>query len=95
MSTIEDLVQASLNQDYNGANEIFGDLMSSKISDALEQEKIQLANNIYNGVEEEEEVEDFDVDDLEDEDFNDEEDLEDDEEDLEDDEEEDLEDEDE
>lgn len=88
MSTIEDLVQASLNQDYNGANEIFGDLMSSKISDALEQEKIQLANNIYNGVEEEE-VEDFDVDDLEDEDFDDEEDLEDDEE------EEDLEDEDE
>lgn len=83
MSTIEDLVQASLNQDYNGANEIFGDLMSSKISDALEQEKIQLANNIYNGVEEEE-VEDFDVDDLEDEDFDDEEDLEDDEEDLED-----------
>lgn len=63
MSTIEDLVQASLNQDYNHANEIFGDLMSSKISDTLEQEKINLANQIYNG--EEVEEDEFDTDDLE------------------------------
>ena len=61
MSTIEDLVQASLNQDYNHANEIFGDLMGSKISDALEQEKISLANQVYNGVEPEEEEDSEDV----------------------------------
>ena len=45
-----DLVQSALDKDYNSANKIFGDLMGSKINDALEQEKIRLADQIYNGV---------------------------------------------
>ena len=55
-----ELVQQALDQDYNGANKIFGDLMGDKINDALEQEKIKLANSIYNGVE----VDDEDDDDI-------------------------------
>ena len=46
-----ELVQQALDQDYNGANKIFGDLMGTKINDALEQEKVRLANSIYNGIE--------------------------------------------
>jgi len=46
-----ELVQQALDQDYNGANKIFGDLMGNKINDALEQEKVRLANSIYNGIE--------------------------------------------
>ncbi len=46
---IEDLVQASLNQDYNAASDIFSELMNAKMADAVEQEKIAVANSIYNG----------------------------------------------
>ena len=46
---INDLVQAAMNQDYTTANEIFNDMMSDKVSDALDQEKISIANQLYNG----------------------------------------------
>jgi len=52
---LEDLVQNALDQDFNKANQIFGDLMGTKISDALDAEKIKLADQLYNGVEAEEE----------------------------------------
>ena len=48
VDTIEDLVQHSLAQDYNKANEIFGDIMGQKINDMLDQEKIKMADQIYN-----------------------------------------------
>lgn len=51
MSEIEDLIQHALDQDYNKAGEVFGDLMGQKIGDALDQQKIALADQIYNGVE--------------------------------------------
>ena len=35
---IEDLIQHSLDQDYNKANEIFGSVIGTKLDDALEQE---------------------------------------------------------
>jgi len=67
----EDLIQAALDKDYNRASEVFGDIMGTKVSDALEQEKISLANQVYNGIEEpdidEDETEEFEADDLEDE----------------------------
>jgi len=47
MSDINDLIQHALNQDYNKANEVFGDLMGQKMTDALEQEKINIASRIY------------------------------------------------
>src|SRR5210317_240787 len=46
-----DLVQHALDKDYNNANKVFGNLMLAKIGDALDQEKIRLADQIYNGVE--------------------------------------------
>lgn len=47
---VEDLVQAATSSDYNTASEIFNDLIGQKMQDALEQEKIAVANQIYNGV---------------------------------------------
>ena len=59
VDTIEDLVQHSLAQDYNKANEVFGTVMTTKLADVLDQTKVKLAGQIYNGdPEDEEEVED-------------------------------------
>ena len=77
---IQDLIQHALNQDYNKAGQVFGDVMGEKIVDALDQEKIAIANQIYNGGEPEEDIE-FDEEDFED--FDEEEFDEEDEEDLE------------
>ena len=82
-NSIQDLIKASLDKDYNNANKIFGEVMTIKMSDLLDQEKVKMANQVYNGVEEEPE---------EDPDLNDEEETE---EDLESEDEEEYEDEDE
>ena len=55
---INDLVQHALDQDYNKANKIFGDMVGTKINDVLDQEKIRLADQIYNGVEADDEDDD-------------------------------------
>lgn len=47
----KDLIQNALDQDYNKANDVFGELMTIKIADVLDQEKINLAGQIYNGEE--------------------------------------------
>ena len=64
---IQDLIKASLEKDYNHANKIFGEVMTLKMSDLLDQEKVKLADQIYNGVpaEEEEEAEIDDEDNME------------------------------
>ena len=54
---IQDLIKASLDQDYNHANKVFGEVMTIKMSDLMDQEKIRMADQVYNGVEEEEEAE--------------------------------------
>lgn len=41
----------ALDQDYNNANKTFGEIMTIKMNDLLDQEKIRLADNIYNGSE--------------------------------------------
>jgi hypothetical protein len=59
-----DMIQHALNKDYNKANEIFGEIMTQRVNDALDQEKIKLADQIYNGAEEEQlelDLEDDDV----------------------------------
>ena len=65
---IQNLIKASLDKDYNHANKIFGEVMTIKMTDLLDQEKVRLADQIYNGVpeEEEEEVEVDDEDNMED-----------------------------
>ena len=59
VDTIEDLVQHSLAQDYNKANEVFGTVMTTKLADVLDQTKVKIAGQIYSGdPEDEEEIED-------------------------------------
>ena len=59
VDTIEDLVNHSLAQDYNKANEVFGNVMTTKLADVLDQTKMKLAGQIYNGdPEDEEDIED-------------------------------------
>ena len=60
---IKDLIKASLNKDYNHANKIFGEVMTIKMSDLLDQEKVRLADQIYNQVPEDEESDDNGIDD--------------------------------
>ena len=63
---IVDLINHSLNQDYNKANEIFGYVLGQKLDVALEQEKIRMANLVYNGADpDEEDLDDEDLDDTE------------------------------
>jgi len=54
------MIQQALDQDWNKANKTFSDMMSVKLQDVLDQEKVKLADQIYNGVEE---IEDEDIDD--------------------------------
>jgi len=63
---IQDLIKAALEKDYNNANKTFGEVMTIKMSDLLDQEKIRMASQVYNGVEEDEE-EELEGDDIEDE----------------------------
>ena len=59
VDTIDDLVKHSLAQDYNKANEVFGNVMTTKLADVLDQTKVKIAGQIYSGdPEDEEEIED-------------------------------------
>jgi len=62
VDTIEDLIQHSLAQDYNKANEVFGNVMTTRVGDLLDQQKVKIAGQIYNDEPAEEEP-------LEDDDF--------------------------
>ena len=62
---LRDLVQHSLDQDYNKANKIFSDVISVKLNDVLDQEKIKLADQLYNGQPAEEDDTEGDEDQLE------------------------------
>ena len=87
VNTIEDLVKHSLAQDYNKANEVFGNVMTTKLADVLDQTKVKLAGQIYNGDPEDEddplEDEDFEEEDTEDTEETEEDDVEIEDEDLE------------
>ena len=47
---VQDMIQNALDQDYNNANKVFGDIMTIKMNDLLDQEQTKLADAIYNGV---------------------------------------------
>ena len=64
--TIEDLIAKTQEKDFVAANDIFAELMQGKINDAMEQEKIRVAGQIYNGLEPGDEEEQLELD-LEDE----------------------------
>ena len=50
----QDLIQQALDQDFNKANNTFGDIMSVKLTDLLDQEKIKLEIKIRKDKEKEE-----------------------------------------
>jgi len=52
--TIEDLIAKSTEKDFVSSDKIFAELMQTRIDTALEQEKIRMAGQIYNGLEPEE-----------------------------------------
>lgn len=55
---VKDMIQQAMDQDFNNANKTFADIMTIKMDDLLDQEKIRLADQIYNGVEPDDENED-------------------------------------
>lgn len=62
---IDDFIDQVQNQDFSKASVTFADLMNTKTADALEQEKISLADQIFNGAEDEEDDEMEDISDEE------------------------------
>ena len=51
---IEDIINNVANQDFSKAQPTFAKLMKQKVNDALDQEKIAVANQIFNSEEPEE-----------------------------------------
>lgn len=67
MADIENFIDAVMNQDFTNAGPMFNELLGDKLNDALEQEKIAVADSIFNEVEDEEQLEmDFDEEELDD-----------------------------
>lgn len=56
---VKDLISQALDQDYNQANKTFADVMTIKMTDLLDQEQVRLADEIYNGVESDENEDDI------------------------------------
>lgn len=65
MSTVEDLINQVTSQDFAKAGPTFNELLNMKLTDALEAEKIKISNQVYNGVEEEEDDIDISDEDME------------------------------
>lgn len=62
MENIEQLIQQAADKDYASANTTFVDIMNQKLSDTLEQERIKVSGQIYNGLESEEDEEQLELD---------------------------------
>ena len=81
MTDISTLIQNVTDGDNVQASSIFDQLMGAKVNDALEAEKVKMADVIFNGAEEDDpEIEDEDLEDVEEEESDEEETEEDDEE---------------
>jgi len=60
--SVDDVLQAIQQKNIGRAKAAFGDVMSQKVNDALENEKVKVASQIFNPpVEEEEEVPEVDA----------------------------------
>ena len=55
MMDIDDLINSVVDQDFSKAAPSFKEIMDTKISDAMEQERIAIADQIFNGHETDEE----------------------------------------
>lgn len=66
-TTIEDLINTVTTQDFSKAGPTFAEIMQGKMADALEQEKISVANQVFNNAEpEDEDISDEEVAELDD-----------------------------
>lgn len=70
-SLVDQLVNSAIAQDFSKAAPTFADIMRTKMDDALEQEKISIAGEIFNGQEADEEESMEDDDDITDEELDD------------------------
>ena len=59
---LQDMIQHAINQNFNQANDIFNDMMTVKMSDLIDQEKIRVADQVYNGVDPDEEDDQLELD---------------------------------
>jgi len=50
---IQNLIQHAMDQEYSKANDIFKDVMTIKLNDLLDQEEVRIADQMFNGVEDE------------------------------------------
>jgi len=58
MTEINDFLDAVIDQDFSKAGPMFNELLGAKVNDALDQEKIAVADQVFNGAEVADEVED-------------------------------------
>mgnify|MGYP005637495627 FL=1 len=64
MENIEQLIQQAADGDYAGGGQTFAEIMAAKMTDALDQERIKVSGEVYNGLEaEDEEQLEFDLED--------------------------------
>ena len=79
--SIENFIDNVMDKDYTSAQITFADLMQARMQDALDQQKIVVAGQMFGEEEDTDDIEDEDLedafddedlDDIEDEDFNDE-----------------------
>ena len=56
----KDLIQNALDQDFNKANQVFDTMMTDKMADLLDQAKVAIAGQMFNGEEPEDEQLDLD-----------------------------------
>lgn len=67
---IETMIDNIMNSEFNTAGDIFNDLLNTKVQDAVDQEKIALAGQIFNSSVDDEQLDlDFDDEDITDEDL--------------------------
>lgn len=67
VNPIEDLINTVASQDFSNAGPTFAEIMQDKISDALDQERIAVADQVFNGAEpEDEEISDEEAAELDD-----------------------------
>jgi hypothetical protein len=48
MSSIEELINTVMDQDFANAGPTFNEIMQQKLTDALDQEKIRVADQVFN-----------------------------------------------
>ena len=54
MAEVTDFLDQVINQDFASAAPTFADIMGDRVSDSLEQEKVKMADSVFNGVDAEE-----------------------------------------